>query len=729
MENVARCTICLEIFEDPRNLECGHTFCKTCINKLNYNTKNDEKDLHCPQCRRPSKYQEEYPKNFEIISIIETLKNKKLTPTFSSSNLSDRALIITNSEETTPKCEDCEVKDSAVFCITCSVFFCDKCHKKTHKTRLFQKHKLLTAKQAQKFALFKCKLHSDEKVEFWCVDCDELLCSICTSSHQFHSTSTLINSLPLIKSKLNDSSLNEYLNIIKQLRKRYSTHHLFYSQVATMIEADQSKLVDIFQKIRNLLDEKEKELIGKIPSFYPDYFDGMQNVNYMKDKFLSYQSFYDHVVQSLQLNQMKKSNQGDEEMDINLFLVKSQIKKDQKEAIELIHSSLPSFSPENSPLLPLSYLQSIQSAIQSLDISIPNHNQNSFTTVIIKDNVNYNNNELQKQTSGLNINNNYNDKSSSDEKTHFKINPIDNAQLRNILSNQSSSSQSIQSMSPLNIKNDYFNMQNVPVANNNISQIYQFPSSEFSKIRFSSEFKGKNVDVTLDCQKAISQSRSDVNFIFSQKIIEGNYVQWKIRIDRLTSRLFLGISSNRIKDSGEQISNSNSFDRNLMNSNSFSSYSNNNNNPIPSSSMSYSSSLSSYSSFSNLGKLSSYNSTSNKSMLDRINAPSNLNLLDVRFRNQTMNDKSNYGITDTKQAVAGELIFHSRPLPSPPFSSGNEILFQLNRGEGSLTIQNQSKAWSYVVKDIPFYLNDNPVDYYFHVILYEVGDQISILDY
>ena len=164
-----------------------------------------------------------------------------------------------------------------------------------------------------------------------------------------------------------------------------------------MIEEDQSKLVDFFQKIRYLLDEKEKELIGKIPSFYPDYFEGIQNVSYMKDKFLSYQSFYDHVVQSPQMNN------EDEEMDINLFLVKSEIKKDQKEVIELIHSSLPSFSIENSPFFPSLIFNPFNQLFSHL-IFIPNHNQNSFTTVIINNNHNNNNNNNDNNSNNNNNN-------------------------------------------------------------------------------------------------------------------------------------------------------------------------------------------------------------------------------------------------------------------------------------------------------------------------------------
>ena len=46
-----RCSICMEVFETPKRLQCGHTFCKTCIDQC---LKSDIQK-RCPFDRIPVK--------------------------------------------------------------------------------------------------------------------------------------------------------------------------------------------------------------------------------------------------------------------------------------------------------------------------------------------------------------------------------------------------------------------------------------------------------------------------------------------------------------------------------------------------------------------------------------------------------------------------------------------------------------------------------------------------
>lgn len=69
------CSICFEIFKNPRILLCGHTFCEECLKQSIVNFK-----LSCPTCRYKHKSMkvEDYPKNYILIELIEKMKQDKI---------------------------------------------------------------------------------------------------------------------------------------------------------------------------------------------------------------------------------------------------------------------------------------------------------------------------------------------------------------------------------------------------------------------------------------------------------------------------------------------------------------------------------------------------------------------------------------------------------------------------------------------------------------------------
>ena len=42
------CAICMDIFDDPISLSCGHTFCRTCL--------CDMREKKCPLCNKVGEY-------------------------------------------------------------------------------------------------------------------------------------------------------------------------------------------------------------------------------------------------------------------------------------------------------------------------------------------------------------------------------------------------------------------------------------------------------------------------------------------------------------------------------------------------------------------------------------------------------------------------------------------------------------------------------------------------
>ncbi|RXG61570.1 Tripartite motif-containing protein 59 [Armadillidium vulgare] len=82
MEYKVSCEICSLEYSDnetiPRVLDCGHSFCTTCITQL--------ENTLCPKCRANIPSGKEFPVNFSLISLVEEWKSEKnLNPDIISS--------------------------------------------------------------------------------------------------------------------------------------------------------------------------------------------------------------------------------------------------------------------------------------------------------------------------------------------------------------------------------------------------------------------------------------------------------------------------------------------------------------------------------------------------------------------------------------------------------------------------------------------------------------------
>ena len=76
------CSLCLDIFENPKYLTCLHSFCKTCIDKTLQFNDDDSAEIVCPQCEEQTfigstKTTNDLRANFYVESIVDAYNSSK----------------------------------------------------------------------------------------------------------------------------------------------------------------------------------------------------------------------------------------------------------------------------------------------------------------------------------------------------------------------------------------------------------------------------------------------------------------------------------------------------------------------------------------------------------------------------------------------------------------------------------------------------------------------------
>ena len=175
IEEEINCSICGDLFTDPKTIPCLHTFCKQCIQKRIESNKKMASIVCCPLCRTPLARDDisSVPTNFTINRLVEIFGKRKEAG---------------NSLQM--KCGNCENRSPAItWCVHCETSLCQHCndvHKiwkdfKSHKTiavEEFVKNPMLVLSTPEK--LEACKSHGKQALDLYCKTCSSLICRDCT---------------------------------------------------------------------------------------------------------------------------------------------------------------------------------------------------------------------------------------------------------------------------------------------------------------------------------------------------------------------------------------------------------------------------------------------------------------------------------------------------------------------------------------------------------------------
>ena len=261
----ATCSLCSELYTDPRMLNCLHSFCKKCLQKLFEEQGVSKASLKCPTCNESSPIPEQgvnalakdHRKSYEAeIAQYEAKMRSE------SSILCDQCAKISNG--------------SAVdFCCTCCEFLCKLCaehHRSWLKTKT---HELASCGQAKEGASqnkpFKLSLqpkplhcgdHPDETLKFYCETCRCLLCRDCIMlKHKDHKYDRM--EMTAEKEK---SDLLSYLDKAESARRALKDSISQGEKIMHLVPSAQTNadtsIKKAFKHLRRALDRREEILLS-----------------------------------------------------------------------------------------------------------------------------------------------------------------------------------------------------------------------------------------------------------------------------------------------------------------------------------------------------------------------------------------------------------------------------------------------------------------------------------
>ena len=279
------CSVCSDLFTDPKHLSCLHSFCLKCLKRW-YETGGGGDAIRCPKCQTFS----QVPASGDL---------KDLPTSFYLNGLID-VLAIKECSNTQVTCGNCDKKSSeASYCFQCCIFYCEKCLLGHNIMRDKKEHRVLAVKEFQdrdyedvlKRPVFCSRQgHQKEELKLFCKECETAVCQTCVMlDHKVHKL-TLIeeeaaNQRLEIKTVIETQrhNLDEKMNVVAKLDEDYAK----VIQQNETLKGDVQRFADgliktIQAKMQNVIDAMENQTKTSLERLTAKRGEIQQQINVIK---------------------------------------------------------------------------------------------------------------------------------------------------------------------------------------------------------------------------------------------------------------------------------------------------------------------------------------------------------------------------------------------------------------------------------------------------------------
>ena len=177
------CSVCSNIFTDPKQLPCLHSFCLNCLKQWQ-RTSHGQDTIRCPNCQALSR-------------VPETGDLKDLPTSFYLNGMIDM-LAIKECKTNQVRCGNCDERRSETsYCFQCYAFWCNECILAHDIIRGNRDHRVLALEDFQDEDYQEVlqrpewcpkQGHKGEELKYFCKNCETAVCQACVIvDHAGHS--------------------------------------------------------------------------------------------------------------------------------------------------------------------------------------------------------------------------------------------------------------------------------------------------------------------------------------------------------------------------------------------------------------------------------------------------------------------------------------------------------------------------------------------------------------
>ncbi|XP_052398798.1 tripartite motif-containing protein 16 isoform X7 [Carassius gibelio] len=328
------CPVCLDLLKDPVTIQCGHSYCKSCITDR-WDQEDQMRVYSCPQCRETFSPRPVLAGNTVLAELVKKL-NKRKRPADCDAGAGD------------VQCDVCTGRKykAVKSCLMCQESYCQTHFDRHEELHSHKPHKVIEA--TGRLQEMICQKH-EKHLEMYCITDQQCICELCTKyEHKNHNTVSAAAQRTEKQKQLKETqkTFQQREKDLQQLRETVASHkrsaqtavedsERIFTELIRSIERSRSELIRLIRDQEKTAVSRAEERLERLE----------QEINDLRRRDAELEQLsHTHHIQFLQ--SFPSLSAPPESTDVNDDLFSSLSSDDLREPVHQLRDKLEDFCKE-----------------------------------------------------------------------------------------------------------------------------------------------------------------------------------------------------------------------------------------------------------------------------------------------------------------------------------------------------------------------------------------------